>query len=326
MSDLVAHLGAQFKKHFPEKIPDKILIALSGGIDSMALVYAAHSLSKQLNFKLHALTINHNLRGDSTDEAAEINILMQQAKIKHEIISWEEGKNITGNIEGKARQGRYDLLVKYARENNIKLLVTAHHNDDQMETFLMRLSRGSGIDGLAAMRQLSQVQGITLFRPFLDLAKLQLEEYIKENKIKYFQDESNFDEKILRNKLRKILAELSDDSELLKSRILQTAAHMQRAKDYFKNSISAHFQEYVTETKSGYEIFFDDFCNLHPEIAMRLLVDIFHKINGGFYKPRFKRLVVLYEKIIKQQIQKNITMQNCLISVTKNNCITFTKE
>ena len=80
MSDLVAHLGAQFKKHFPEKIPDKILIALSGGIDSMALVYAAHSLSKQLNFKLHALTINHNLRGDSTDEAAEINILMQQSQ------------------------------------------------------------------------------------------------------------------------------------------------------------------------------------------------------------------------------------------------------
>ena len=301
--------------------PKSLLLAISGGVDSMVLAAVAKCWAEENNVKIMAVTVDHGLREDSAREASQVHEEMISLGIEHEILKWQRAEDVTSNIEAKAREARYDLLKDYAMQKKIAVIVTAHHLDDQVETFFMRLSRGSGIDGLAAMQNLVQLDGdLDLFRPFLSLNKTLLQEYAKAEQLKWFEDETNQDTKFLRNNLRNLLSQV-EDKELIDKRVVQTTKHFARARDFLIKETDNIYNKLVNIKADALEIELAEFKKLHEEIALRLLVRIFQEIGGKAYKPRFEKLEALYQKLLTDQIQKSTTFAHCLISINKSRLI-----
>ena len=299
-------------------IEEKIILALSGGEDSMVLL---DILSQYKNSNIIAVTINHNLRDKSSLESIEIGKLLLNKNIKHIIINWEEGKNIKSNIEEQARDARYNLLSSYAKEHNIKYIATAHHRDDQYETFLIRLLRGSGIDGLTSMQEITNFNNnIKLIRPLLSISKEEIQIYSKENKIKFFFDESNKDTKFLRNKIRNLLNNI-ENKDIIDKRLLRTINHLQRARNFFDSYLQKLEKELLIMDGDNIIISLEEFKNLHQEIGLRLLINIFYKINKKTKKPRFNNLLNLYNSIINDTINKKTTFSHSIIAIKKNKII-----
>ena len=141
----------KFKSIISKNVNNKsFAIAVSGGSDSLCLAYFSKKYSREFGNKIHALIVNHNLRKESKKEALKVKSILKKRDIGSKILSWK-GKTPTSNIQKKARDMRYMILSNYCIKNNIKYLITAHHEDDQIENFFIRLLRGSGLTGLSSM-------------------------------------------------------------------------------------------------------------------------------------------------------------------------------
>ena len=154
----------------------KLALAVSGGPDSLALLHlaAAWRAARGEGPELHVLTVDHGLRAASREEALMVGRLASALGLPHAILEWErQGERHTA-LQARARAARYDLMVAYCHAHDIPALATAHTLDDQAETFLMRLKRGSGLDGLAAIPMTGAWSGIAVERPLLDVAKARL--------------------------------------------------------------------------------------------------------------------------------------------------------
>lgn len=185
-----------------------ILLAISGGPDSMALLHlAARWAQNPSRPKLYAATIDHGLRPGSQAETELVAEAAAQLKIPHQTLHWQGEKPKTG-IQETARQARYDLLAAHARDVGADVLMTAHHADDQAETILFRLLRGSGLAGLSGIKAESRRGEIILARPLLSLRKTQLIEICKSANQTFADDPSNRDEKYARTGLRNLLTQL----------------------------------------------------------------------------------------------------------------------
>lgn len=169
---------------------DKIAVAVSGGADSLVLTLLLSQLAQKHNLSLTALTIDHQLRQGSADEASYVGQILSQYKINHKIIPWI-GTKPTYNIQAKARTKRYHLLEEWCFNNNCRYLFLGHHFDDQLETFMFRLRRNSGILGLGCMRPVLRKQRCTVVRPLLSLNKSCLLNSIDKIGIHHVNDPSN---------------------------------------------------------------------------------------------------------------------------------------
>jgi len=191
----------------------RIAVALSGGLDSVVLldtVCKAQAQSKnksQTQTEIYAFHIHHGLQKPADDWLIFCEKLAKQYKVHFDFrllhLDTEEAQ---GNIEARARAGRYEALTDLCEEYGIEDLLLAHHQNDQAETVLLQLLRGSGVAGLSGMPQSRQSitnQRLTLWRPLLDQSRQELEAYAKEHKLKWIEDPSNQDRKYRRNAIRK---------------------------------------------------------------------------------------------------------------------------
>lgn len=196
----------------------RIAIAVSGGPDSMALLMLALQLAAQYSgVDIIAATVDHQLRSESGKEAQMVAAFCKQHGIDHSIL--RPDTPITGNVQSAARNVRYALLQRWAAQKRAQWLMTAHHADDQLETILMRLNRGSGVAGMAAIRARhngglgdgGQGDGtnanIPIIRPLLAISKQQLLAYAAAHDIPYVRDPSNDNRDFDRVKIRQALAE-----------------------------------------------------------------------------------------------------------------------
>jgi len=203
----------------------KLAVALSGGGDSMALVLMAH----EAGLDIVALTVDHGLRPESAAEAAWVAEEMNKRDIPHEILAYK-GKIPKTGIEEVARGYRYKLLTTYCKKHGISTLLVGHNADEQAETFLLNLVRGSGIRGLSAMRERMLRDGIEIIRPLLSVPKKELQRYLKTRRQKWVEDPSNDDLAYTRVKIRKLSGTL-ENLGLSRDRILETAKNLQSADD-----------------------------------------------------------------------------------------------
>ena len=184
-----------------------ILLGLSGGPDSVAALVL---LSQWPDHPpLFAATFDHGFRAESRAEAEQCAALCARFNIPHAILKWVGDKPAT-RIQEEARAARYAALVSHAKEMGADHLVTAHHADDQMETILFRLMRGSSIGGLAGMRAQLARDGITHARPFLDWRKSELIAVCEAQGLNYIQDPSNEDPRFARTQMRRLTSQLED--------------------------------------------------------------------------------------------------------------------
>ena len=201
----------------------KIVVALSGGIDSVALL---HFLNKNYPGNVRAVHINHNLSKYSDEWCAFCESICNTAKIEFKYI----GINLknSSNIEENARKKRYLSLTSELRMDEI--LCTAHHQEDQAETFLLQLFRGSGVAGLASMPKIKSIDDSELYRPFLNISKQKIIDYASKNHLEWIEDDSNLDTNFKRNLLRiEFLPKLSSAFNGLIKNVSRSAAHQAEA-------------------------------------------------------------------------------------------------
>jgi tRNA(Ile)-lysidine synthase len=183
-----------------------IVLAVSGGPDSIALMWLAARWRRALarGPRLFAVTVDHGLRTEAAREAREVKRLARALDLPHRTMRWSGAKPKTG-LPAAARDARYRLLAQAAQESGATHILTAHTRDDQAETLLMRMLRGSGIAGLAAMAREVERDGVLLARPFLNVSKSQLIATLKKAKIGFADDPTNRDVNFTRPRLRALM-------------------------------------------------------------------------------------------------------------------------
>ncbi|THD42975.1 MAG: tRNA lysidine(34) synthetase TilS [Bradyrhizobium sp.] len=189
-----------------------VLIAVSGGPDSTALLAMAAKWAQRAKAppNIAAATVDHGLRAESAGEAEAVGALCRQLGVPHRILVWN-GPKPQARLQELAREARYRLLAQCAREIGAEAIVTAHHLDDQAETALFRLLRGSGVGGLKAMAENSDLGGLALLRPLLGVGKRDLVAYCEANGLDYARDASNHDPRFARTRLRPLVDRLAEE-------------------------------------------------------------------------------------------------------------------
>jgi tRNA(Ile)-lysidine synthase len=287
---------------------ETIAIACSGGPDSMALALLLHTW----NPKLVALTVDHGLRKESLQEAKLVLNWLRKRKIKHVILTWE-GKKPGSNIQEHARNARYKLLADYCKAHTIRYLFVAHTLEDQAETFLLRLARGSGVDGLSAMAAITNMHGISLVRPLLDISKTDLLHFLDEQKQKYISDPSNENIAFARVKMRKLLPQLAEVG-LTPDRLAKTTATMARARECLETITDNFLKDACQVFPEGYATI--KYLYASDEITLRALALLVMQISGQDIYPRLDDLERL-KASLNEEAFKGCTLGGCIFKSHK---------
>lgn len=237
---------------------DRIMVAVSGGPDSLALLLLAHAARPG---QIMAATVDHQLRPASADEAAYVANICQRLGISHVILTPDDP--IKGNIQSSARTARYALLHHAAAEHACRHVATAHHADDQLETILMRLARGSGVDGLSAIRP----RNGNIIRPLLRFTKQELVGLCENAAIETVSDPSNENPDFARVAMRQWLAQANHP--LRPDRAARTADAIAEAADALAWMTQQFAQERVTIKDAEVSC---DATGLPAELQRRLLL------------------------------------------------------
>jgi tRNA(Ile)-lysidine synthase len=252
-----------------------VALAVSGGSDSTALMvlFADWLRQRGSNFAHHTvLTVDHRLRPKSSAEAEAVASLAAGLGFRHATLVWEGAKPQTG-LQAAAREARYRLMGEHARANGIAALLTAHTLDDQAETLLMRLARGSGLDGLAAIAPSARLGLLLLLRPLLDTPKVRLRATLQARHIPWIEDPSNQSLAFERTRLRsagEVLAALGLSNDML----AMSARRLQRARtalDAIADSFCADPQVVHTDPCGVFRIDRARLARAPGEILLRVL-------------------------------------------------------
>ncbi|RXH01321.1 tRNA lysidine(34) synthetase TilS [Bradyrhizobium zhanjiangense] len=211
------------------KAAPALVLAVSGGPDSVALMWLAARWRRSLvrGPQLTVVTVDHGLRPEAAREAREVKRLATELGLPHRTLRWRGAKPKTG-LPAAAREARYLLLAQAARAVGASHVLTAHTRDDQAETLLMRMLRGSGLAGLSAMASVSERDGIVLARPLLDVPKAQLIATLKRAKVGFADDPTNRDTAFTRPRLRALLPQLAAEGGDART-LVRLAARLARA-------------------------------------------------------------------------------------------------
>jgi len=298
-------------KGFNIKPTQKIAIGVSGGSDSLALVLLANSWAKM---PIVAITVDHKLRKESEYEAQQVSRWLEKYNIQHHILNWE-GDKPDSNIQSNARDARYKLMTEFCKANKIKNLLIAHNKEDQAETLLIRLMRGSGLEGLCGMSDEVIINQTRTLRPLLDTKKEDLRSYLRSLRQGWVEDPSNENDKFTRVQVRNFIKS-SPEPDLLVSRLVNTCSNLQKSNNYISEKISQEMAKIVDIKPEGYCILdIKEFKSLHEESAVKILSKLIKYTGGDYYKPRYEKICNLYEKITSGEY--NATLGGCEIFQSK---------
>jgi len=259
-----------------------IVLAVSGGPDSIALMWLAARWRRALRRgpRLIAVTVDHGLRPEAAREARNVKRLARELDLPHRTLRWRGAKPTTG-VPAAARAARYRLLAEEARASGATHILTAHTRDDQAETLLMRMLRGSGIAGLAAMARQSEREGVWLARPLLDIPKSQLVATLNKARIAFADDPTNRDTSYTRPRLRALmpaLAEEGGDARNL-ARLAGRLARANAALDVLVDGAERYLslRDRSDAGRFGFDV--SAFAGLAEEIRLRLLMRAIDRIG-----------------------------------------------
>ncbi|MEM9350878.1 MAG: tRNA lysidine(34) synthetase TilS [Pseudomonadota bacterium] len=297
-------LGPDFPKH--------IALAVSGGGDSMAMLYLAAPWARVMGIKLYVCTVNHHLRPEAADEVALVARACEELGLFHQVLDWPgEGE---GNLHDAARRGRLEVIGRW--RGGLTQVAMAHTRDDQAETFLMRLARGSGIDGLAGMPARREVRlgdgweplarhpqgppwpsvfpgSFDIIRPLLGVSREELRHFLNVLKIDYADDPSNDDPAYERVRMRKALPGLSELG-LTVDRLASTAERLGETREaVITRALAAHRACRVTGVGEGlFDIAYerDAFAKIERDTQLRLLAAALQFVSHDPYRPRVAAL------------------------------------
>lgn len=290
---------------------DHIAIAVSGGADSICLMHLAARWAAEEpdSPAISILTVDHGLRPESGNEARKIGVWAGALGLPHQILRWE-GDKPERDVQAKARAARYQLMCGWCRDQGVPYLLLAHHQRDQAETVLMRLERGSGLDGLCGMSGHSWREGVRLFRPLLKMSPQRLRAHLLSTGHDWIEDPSNDDLRYERVQVRARLT-ANAGGRKTEAALARTASKLNTLRDQLECLTDKLMARAVIVSSGG-------FCHLDPEafqqapeeLIIRALRRVIMAIGGGAFPPKRDRL----ERIAGHMIQNagpGLTLAGC---------------
>jgi tRNA(Ile)-lysidine synthase len=277
------------------------LVACSGGPDSIALAVLADNWAKARGLRACAVCVDHGLRPEAAAEAQGVVQALTGRGISTTILRHEGAKPVR-DIQAAARLIRFRLLTDWvqAQDLSFKHIFLAHHQDDQAETVLLRLARGSGIDGLAAMAPVTQRDGVALLRPLLSFPKARLVATAQASGLPVVLDPSNGDRSFARVRMRQMQAILAAEG-LTPQRLSRTAERMARARDALTQARDRFLRDHAICDPAGFVTCnAAALCDVPEEIALRCLSHMLRILGGNDYPAREDRIIALHRALTKE--------------------------
>ncbi len=288
LHDPFAALAGTVRDFLAGSVPDRIGVAVSGGGDSTALLLLLADWAAAGGPAVAAVTVDHGLRREAADEAQAAGKLAARLGVPHDILRWDEADG-RGNLPDRARAARYRLIGGWAAARGIGTVALGHTRDDQAETVLMRLARGSGVDGLAGMPARRVVDGVAFVRPLLPVGREALRDFLRARGEAWVEDPTNDDAAYDRVKARRALAALAPigvDAENLAS----TAERMAMASEALWR-LARGVAEASLRVDGGDAVFAGaPFDPAPEETRLRLIAEAIRWVAGGVYRPRLAEL------------------------------------
>ncbi len=274
-------------------------LAVSGGSDSLAMLYICNDWALKNEVKLHCITVDHKLRSESAKEAKSVADHCSRLGINHEIVEWKHKENIGGNLSDLARSARYELIDKWRKE--LSFVLVGHTQNDQIETFLMNLKRGSGIEGMKGMPlSFKRPEGYYILRPLIHSSRKSLQQILQEKNINWVSDPSNLNEDFERISQRKTW-EILKSNGFSESRIELSVAHMRRAHDAFKQVLPIQFRQIGKQELTDLLWDYNAFVALPEEFKLRLISSAVMWNGNLHYRPRFKAVLDVLNNIVEKK-------------------------
>ena len=301
-------------------------VAVSGGSDSLALVYLSKCYSILHNIKVKYYHVDHKLRKESSIEAKKLNFLLKKFDINCKILKWN-GKKPKSNIQSTARKKRYNLIYKECLKDKANFIFIAHHIDDLYENFIIRLLRGSGLKGLVSFNQIKTNYNhkLKILRPLINFRKNDLD-YITKRVFKFkFEDPSNKNVNFKRIRIRNLINYLKSeglDLEKLKLTINNLSDSNFTINHYVNENIKYN-SKYFKHKR--YYILNSNFFNQPHEIVFRSIVNLFKKVGNKYYPPRGKSVTKLLSKFRSGEIEK-INISGCILEKINNSFIIYEEK
>ena len=304
-------------------INEDFIVAVSGGVDSLALSFLSKIYSIKKKLKVKYFHVDHKLRNNSTNEAKLVKLLLKKLSSNIEILTWI-GKKPKSNIQSVARDKRYQLLMKQAKKLKINNILLGHHMDDLIENFFIRILRGSGLNGIVSFDQKTIQQNINLIRPLLKFSKIDLEYITKKVFKNYVKDPSNKNDQFKRVKIRNFIKNLELEG-LDKDKFHLTVKNLKFANESIKFFVEKNLKDNSIFLNTNKSIILNKLFFYQPEeVIFRSFTEVLKIVGKNFYPPRGKKIYTLINQIKKRDSFKT-TMGNCIISKV-NNTVIVTKE
>ena len=267
----------------PEIGPGPLGLAVSGGGDSLAMLYAMAEHAAAFGWVLSVATVDHGLRPEAADEARMVSQRCADLGIAHQTLRWDHAGAVSGNLMDAARRARYRLLADWAQ--GLGRVAVAHTADDQAETVLMGLSRAAGLDGLAGLRPQWDVAGVRFLRPFLAVTRAEMQSYLADCGVVWVDDPTNDDMAFDRVKARRAMLALRGLG-VTPAKIARVARNLAAVQADLRGMVADAAARVVTEAAGA--LVFDrvGFSALPDEVARRLAQGALLWLSGEAYAPR----------------------------------------
>jgi tRNA(Ile)-lysidine synthase len=289
--------------------PARIGVAVSGGGDSTALLLLLADWARDGGPALAAVTVDHGLRPEAKAEAHAVAALCARLGVPHAVLPWQD-RDPRGNLMAAARQARLRLIGTWARAEGIDTVALGHTAEDQAETVLMRLARGSGVDGLSGMAARRHAEGIAWVRPLLATGRDELRAFLAARGIGWAEDPTNADDRFDRVRARRALALLAPLG-VSRDRLVETAALLAIARDALETG-ALRAARASAAIAAGEVVFDRERLAAEPaETRLRLLAHGVRWIGGGVYRPRLAALRAAEAGVMAGRRQ---TLAGCLLS------------
>ena len=318
----MARFSAAMESRYAELIYGNVDIAVgvSGGADSMALCYALSDFFGETGNTLHALSVDHGLRPEAAQEARQVaKALDVLPNVQHQILTWHHDEKPTARVQESARNARYDLMGDYMRDHNLSHLFLGHHMDDQAETFLFRLAKGSGLDGLGGMPHIGARDDIYLCRPFLDMQKSEIIQFCEGHNIDFINDPSNDSDDYARVRLRKSMDVLSVEG-LTPKRLSMTAKRLLRVREAVDHIVEKEYKNVLLKKNNSRIVFNFGVLSENPfEIVLRVILKAMAELSPDRdYGVRLERAENLCEDLMKPKSFRKRTLGGVVFECNKD--------
>ncbi len=301
---------------------DRVGVAVSGGSDSMALLLLADNWARDMGCELRCVTVDHRLRESAADEARFVASRCRELGVPHETLEWKS-KPDSGNLQDTARVARRQLIGNWARRHGIDQILLGHTGDDQAETFLIRLARGSGVDGLASMYEVERESGLSWIRPLLNMGRQDLREFLNLFGETWCEDPSNDDDRFHRIRIRKAKRQL-EELGLGTATMVGTAERMKRARYALEFATEDLAVRAARPTPFGSVVIdLEPLGQAPEEIRLRLLAHALKWISGSRYRPRFLSLLNFMDAVMEGRLA---TLSGCISARTRDGRMEICRE